>query len=96
MLSAGGAANILGTILFIALFCYGFFVLYLLSRRHITAPQHAQRLVVLFLLFDVYTGIQNWYETGNQEVLAIAPWRGFLFWFVWMMWLQSSTRVANT
>lgn len=71
---------------------YGFYVFYLLIRERPAAPQHAQRFLFLGFLLSVLVVLVALRVTHRLDLSPL----GNIGTLVWMVYLSSSKRVANT
>jgi hypothetical protein len=91
---AGDLVIMLFGVLWLIFAGYGFSVVYLLIRKQSTAPQHAERLLILGCLLSIVSALVVWMVTPGSN---LAPaFYGVIGALLWLGYLRSSRRVANT
>src|SRR5215469_7350499 len=78
---------------------YGFYVFYLLVRKRRTAPKHAQRFLIFGLLrgiLDILAFSMMTHSFAASVVALALDLPGLLGCLLWLCYLGSSQRVANT
>jgi hypothetical protein len=93
LLASGQILFSIWGVFFLILAIYGFYVFYVLIRKHTNAPKHAQRLLSLGVFLDITLVLLIWEAT---HVVDVSPLGGCIGTLVWLGYLTSSERVANT
>ncbi|HKV76721.1 MAG TPA: DUF2569 family protein [Candidatus Sulfotelmatobacter sp.] len=101
LLGAGGLDNpsqrfplvLLSGILSLGLAGYGFYVFYLLLRKRRNAPKHAERYLILGVLLSILVIVSLSKATHHFSPEPLVGCVGAL---LWLAYLGSSQRVANT